>query len=82
MKDHEIRELVTNLTVIAKDYAGTQQLRGRISGCVLNRLRATEAAAYQRFSDEKGWIGVASEDIEHYKTKGQQIRKLIAMPNV
>ena len=42
MKDHEIREFVTELTKIAKDYADTQQLRGQISECVLNVLRARD----------------------------------------
>jgi len=38
MKHHEIRELVNDLTKIAQDYGQTQQLRDRISRCVLEAL--------------------------------------------
>lgn len=40
MKDHEKRELVNSLTVIAKQYGSTQQLRERIAHCVLPALNA------------------------------------------
>ena len=39
MKDHEIRELVNELTKIAKTYAHTQQLRSRISGVVCKHIK-------------------------------------------
>lgn len=39
MKDHEIRELVNELTKIAKEYGQTQQLRQRILGVVLGALK-------------------------------------------
>lgn len=39
MKDHEIRELVNELTKIAKEYGNTQQLRQQILGVVLNALK-------------------------------------------
>lgn len=37
----------------------------------------SEVVAHQRFSEEKHWIAVNAEDIEHYKNKGQLIRELI-----
>lgn len=39
LKDHQIAELVNELTVVAKEYANTQQLRERISGTVLRALK-------------------------------------------
>ncbi len=44
MKDHEKRELVDTLTAIAREYAGTQQLRERISHVVLPALEDVVAA--------------------------------------
>ena len=38
MKDHEKAALVSALTKIARDFAGTQQLRERISHCVIPAL--------------------------------------------
>ncbi len=38
MKDHEIARLVNELRDIANEYAGTGQLRGRISECVTTAL--------------------------------------------
>jgi protein associated with RNAse G/E len=38
MKDHEIRELVNEVTEVAKEYANTQQLRERISMAVKEHL--------------------------------------------
>lgn len=62
MNDHEIRELVNDLTQIAKDYGQTQQLRERIRGVVfraippsfLSSALATEGgeAELQRLRDE------------------------------
>ena len=39
IKDHEIREVVTNLTKIGKGYGHTQQLRERISYYIVDILR-------------------------------------------
>lgn len=39
MKDHEISAVVKELTKIAQDYHATQQLRERISGCVVPAIR-------------------------------------------
>jgi len=39
MKDHEIRELVSELTQVAKDYALTQQLRSRIGEVVIKHVK-------------------------------------------
>jgi len=38
MKDHEIRELVTELTEVAQQYGQTQQLRERIRGVVFKHI--------------------------------------------
>ena len=39
MKDHEIAELVNQLTKIAREYSATQQLRSRISGVVCDAVK-------------------------------------------
>ncbi len=46
MKDHEIARLVNELRGIANEYAGTEQLRGRISECV-NSAVAKEVPVYE-----------------------------------
>lgn len=38
MKDHEIRELVNELTKIAREYHSTDQLRERIANSVRNAI--------------------------------------------
>ena len=38
MKDHEIAQLVSELTQVAKDYGQTQQLRARISEIVVKAV--------------------------------------------
>jgi hypothetical protein len=43
LKDHEIREMVNELTQVAKEYAGTQQLRERISEVVQGTIRIPKA---------------------------------------
>lgn len=43
LKDHEIAQLVNDLTKIARDYAHTQQLRERISMRVNAALRGRQA---------------------------------------
>lgn len=42
MKDHEIRELVNELTQAAKEYAHTQQLRAVISRIIHDTLAKNE----------------------------------------
>ena len=56
MKEHEKRELVNAITVIAKQYGATQQLRERIAHCV---LPAIEAAA----SDEREACAALCEEV-------------------
>ena len=44
MKDHEIRELVNELTRVAKTFSHTQQLRSRISGVVIKHVKKTSTS--------------------------------------
>lgn len=44
LKDHQIAQLVNNLTTIARTYHGTQQLRQRISQCVCEALQVAAPA--------------------------------------
>lgn len=39
MKDHEIAQMVNDLTDVAKTYAGSQQLRARISNVVIDHVK-------------------------------------------
>ena len=39
MKDHELRELINAVTEAARTYAGTQQLRERISHLIVPAIR-------------------------------------------
>ena len=43
MKDHEIRELVTELVNTAVDFAQTQQLRDRLAGIIVPKLKELQA---------------------------------------
>ncbi len=46
MKDHEIRELVNELTQVARDYGQTQQLRDRIAGIIVHHLKQVPEAEF------------------------------------
>jgi hypothetical protein len=39
MKDHEIRELINELTKVAREYSATAQLRERIAQIILPKLK-------------------------------------------
>jgi hypothetical protein len=44
MKDHEIAQLVNELTMIAKQFHDHQSLRQRISNTIINALKKVENA--------------------------------------
>lgn len=47
LKDHQIAQLVNNLTKIAREYHGAQQLRERIAREVLDTLTTNEIPRQQ-----------------------------------
>lgn len=61
MKDHEIRELVSELTQVAREYGQTQQLRERIRGVVLPRLAEPHRLCHTWAGNKCRYCGVAYE---------------------
>lgn len=66
MKDHDKAALVNELTALAKEFAGSQQLRERIAHCVL-------AALERAVTDEREACAQAAEGF----TDGRDDRKWI-----
>lgn len=50
MKDHEIAQLVNELTKVAKEFAGAQQLRERISQLVVAAIKPAEPLTWEATS--------------------------------
>ena len=63
MKDHELREFVNELTSLAREYAGHQQLRERIGQCVKTRVGQTpEVGPWQLTEYEDRTYRLVSSD--------------------
>lgn len=86
MKDHEKRELVNQITQIARDFGCTQQLRGRVAEAVLSALDSVinrERESHAKTCDE--WARICDSGKRHgAKVGAQECAKLIraSMPNV
>lgn len=52
LKDHELREFVNDLTKTARIFAGSQQLRERLSGIVISALRPRRNHCSENNSDQ------------------------------
>jgi hypothetical protein len=84
MKDHEIRELVSELTQIAQDYGQTQQLREHIREAVFKVLTPSFLSARPQLNEIDGWKLVPVEPTEKMLTRGMgadstAINKAIAL---
>ncbi len=85
MKDHEKRELVNQITHIAREFGSSQQLRGRVAECVLSALDAViagERESHAKTCDE--WARICDSGKRHgAKIGAQECAKLIrtSMPN-
>lgn len=56
------------------------EINADIAALASPSLTAREPAAWQRKHHQHGWVDCRREDVEHYRTHGQEVRPLYAAP--